>query len=572
MQENGGQPRGVVDRAAILAGAAVLLLFWALVQLCGLGEVPFHTKGEPREGIVVQAIVERGEWILPRRNGVELPRKPPLFHWLGALASHLHGRVDEWSVRLPSALLSAASALVLYGTTVAVIGPRAGLIAGLTLLTSFEWLRAATSARVDMTLAFGLTLSFGALLLHRVAERPALLVPFYTGSAWATLAKGPIGVALPLLQVVLLSMVDRGTAFARSLRLLRGSLLVLVVTVSWYGLALLGGGEEFFATQVLDENVFRLLGDPRLTGGHRHSTGYLALMLLVGFLPWTVFLPAVALALWKGRHALGRRDPRLFAVLWSAMVFAFHAFPASKRGVYLLPLYPSLCFLLGWWADAAWRKPVESRGVGFLGWIASGVLGGLVILCLLPAGGLSPSAVVAEALTGRAAADARWLARLIGERGNDLAVLFGLALLPCLFVALGRVKRLGSTLSAVLLATSAVITAARQVVLPHFAAERTPRILAARVSEVGGGSDRLSFMNDFDYGVVFYLGGRVPVQRGLLAAAPGRYLLTSEAEWQRATPSARRLFERIPGVESRHSGNLGRIVLLRRLTEAEPRR
>ena len=88
-----------------------------------------------------------------------------------------------------SCLLVAAVATILYGGV-------AGTVTGLTLLTSFEWLRAATTARVDKTLAFGLTLVFVGLLLFRRVERRRWLVMLYAGAMWATLSKGIPGLAI----------------------------------------------------------------------------------------------------------------------------------------------------------------------------------------------------------------------------------------------------------------------------------------------------------------------------------------------------------------------------------------
>src|SRR5512135_1093571 len=102
--------------SAIAASAVLIILAWTVLQLWGLGRVPFHTKGEPREGLVVWEMTHGGGWILPKRNGEELPSKPPLFHWLGAITSLAHGATDEWSIRLPSAGLSLVAALCVFAT------------------------------------------------------------------------------------------------------------------------------------------------------------------------------------------------------------------------------------------------------------------------------------------------------------------------------------------------------------------------------------------------------------------------------------------------------------------------
>ncbi|MDX2169822.1 MAG: glycosyltransferase family 39 protein, partial [Deltaproteobacteria bacterium] len=132
MQPSPGPQRVAATALALIAvGAAA-----ALLQFTGLGWTPFHTRGEPREAVVVQDLVARGDWILPRRNATQLPRKPPLFYWLAGAAAQVRGAVDEASVRLPSALLSAAAALLLTLAVSLSLTPRAGALAGLMLLTS----------------------------------------------------------------------------------------------------------------------------------------------------------------------------------------------------------------------------------------------------------------------------------------------------------------------------------------------------------------------------------------------------------------------------------------------------
>src|SRR5262245_9750074 len=190
--------------AALLAALTTVGAAWAVLQLYGLWLSPFYTRGEPREAIVVQDLVRRGDWILPKRNGVQLPRKPPLYYWLAGLAAHARGVVDETSVRLPSAVLSGVACLLVSGVATILYGTVAGTVSGLTLLTAFEWQRAGAAARVDMTLTFGLTLVFAGLLLFRRVERRRWLFLAYAGAICATLSKGIPGLVIPALQVALL--------------------------------------------------------------------------------------------------------------------------------------------------------------------------------------------------------------------------------------------------------------------------------------------------------------------------------------------------------------------------------
>ena len=150
--------RALARRLEILSRTAVaiplLLITGALLFIVNLGAAPIYTKGEAREAVTIFDIVHGGGVILPMRAGVEIPSKPLLMHWLAALISVVAGGVNEWTVRLPSALLAIAGALACYLYVRRLFEERGALLSALMLLTSFQYLQAGTGARVDMTLTF----------------------------------------------------------------------------------------------------------------------------------------------------------------------------------------------------------------------------------------------------------------------------------------------------------------------------------------------------------------------------------------------------------------------------------
>jgi 4-amino-4-deoxy-L-arabinose transferase-like glycosyltransferase len=534
-----------------LLALLVVALTWAVLQLWGLGLTPFHTRGEPREAVVVQDLVAHNRWILPRRNAVELPRKPPLFYWLAGIASRARGVVDEASTRLPSAAQSGAAALVVTGAVAVAIGPIAGGATGLVLLTSFEWLRAATAARVDMTLAFGLTLVFAGLLLFRRRESAVWLCLVYLGAAWATLAKGIPGLAIPVLQIALLCLVDRSLTPLRRVRPVRGLLFVVLVAGAWYAAAAAQGGRAFL-TIVANENLVRIVGAKSASLGHAHGFGYLVGVLLAGLLPWTLLLPNTALALWWDRASMNRRDPRLFALLWSLAVFAPFAVASSKRGVYLLPLYPSVALLIGWWAQRVWRGLASVgalRGVliallwpiavlGALLAVAAGAeRAGLPVLAWLPALG-----------SGRSVAHLTAIVAACREQGIFailLAGAAGAALVGALAAVLSRPRWL---LVSVVVLTSAFALAVRLVILPAIGAVETRRDFAAALRSVVTDPAAVYTVPALDYGTLFYWGGAMPVYDPIVGGEEPPYLLMPAPMWLRAPAALRDRFTRLTGV------------------------
>lgn len=563
MEEQQSEKRS--DPAGVWMGIVGLLAVvaaWAALELWGVGGAPFHTRGEPREALVVQEMVRSGDWILPRRNGVELPSKPPFFHWFGAAVSLAHGAVDEWSVRLPSVLASGACLLCVYFAALRLWGWRAALVSGLVLLTSFEWQRAATAARVDMVLTWGTTASFVALLLFRRSGSRLWLPVFYLGLAWAFLSKGPLVAALPLLMLPLLCVLDFSLAPVRDMHPVRGLLCTAVLSSPWYVLAAQRGGREFLERHLLFENLTRITGGADYTGGHQHSAAYLAGGLLLGFLPWTLFAPAVVSALRASRAELTRRHPVWFLFLWIACVFLPYSLASSKRSVYLLALYPALALLLGW----SWER--GERNLRRLG-LPAGVLAALLaVLCVLVAAqmaGLPAFALLAGLLRGE---DARTVLAVGREAGPPLfSLLAGAALATGLLAVSAWHGHRAGTLTGTVLAAGLIMVAVQQVVLPAVAREKTRRDFVVRLHRLTGG-DLFSY-REFDYGVAFYRakfwGMHMPIYSGDVASSSApRFLLVSDKTWRRLGFAQRGDYGVVPGLESDGEGNMGRILLVAR--------
>ena len=80
------------------------------------------------------------------------------------------------------------------------------------------------------------------------------------------------------------------------------------VAGAWYAAAAAQAGRAFL-TIVANENLVRIVGAKSASLGHVHGFAYLVGALLAGLLPWTLLLPSTALALWRDRATIDRRDP-----------------------------------------------------------------------------------------------------------------------------------------------------------------------------------------------------------------------------------------------------------------------
>lgn len=513
----------------------------------GLSDLPFYTKGQPREATVVWEIHTHGEWVLPLRNGHIIPSKPPLFHWLGALAAGGLGQLSEFTIRLPSALLALLGVLLTYQAGTAVWGVKAGLLAGVCLATSFEWVRAATAARVDMTLSFFMVaalLSFWAGYRgRRFGWRHTL--GFFGLAGLATLAKGPVGGVLPGLIVALFLLVRGELRFLGHMRLLSGGLLYLCLAGSWYALALWQGGEAFFEKQIMKENVLRFLSSGLAGAGHVHPFYYFVPNLFLGMAPWSFFFLPLGSFLYRSRHRWARQQ-FLFPLVWFATVFVFYSASSSKRSVYILPLYPAAALLLGaWWQDLRQGEAEPSPGLVRLlrasGGLSAAVVGSALLGVAAQAVGLDLFVLIHPLLHPKDQGNLALFSNIVAA----YPLAFGLWLVAVSGVLLGLAQGLrrrswDAVFGVLAVFTTSIFLLVNHVIQPTLATARSYRPFMGRVLEQVGPRP-VFFYRCFDNGALFYANRRVPFYAPAATPAEPYYILAWKAEWERLhqlTPSA----------------------------------
>jgi len=320
--------------------ALLLVAVCAALYRTGAGSIPFYTRGEPREGLVVQEVLSTGAWLVPARPDGEPARKPPLYYWSAAVTLRALPGEPELALRLPSALFATAGVLTTWATARVAIGAAAGLPAALVLATAFEWTRAATSARVDMALAAALTLVLAGwtIALARDSRWPLALAA--AGALLGSLAKGPVALVLPGLAAAPFVFTDREAW--RRIRPLAVLGLAAGLAALWYWTAFRREGGAFLEV-VARENWLRFLEPETAETGHAHGPGYLLPLGLVGLLPWTPLLPLLLLPL----RTRPRPTTSALAAAWAATGMIFFTLAAAKRSVYLLPIYPAVALLIG---------------------------------------------------------------------------------------------------------------------------------------------------------------------------------------------------------------------------------
>jgi hypothetical protein len=503
--------------AVVERDASAILHVFLLSVVCGvlyfpyLGSTAFFDKGEPREALAVQDIVQRGEWLFPLKRATDIPSKPPLFHWSAALVSKLMGRLDEFTTRLSSAFYATLGVMVIYLFGRKLFGAQTALLGGGILATTLVYTNQALTARVDMTLCFFVTL--GLVIFY------SLYRGFLTGLIWyfvfylalgiGVLAKGPLGILLPALVIGSFLALKKRWDLVFKFAFHPGLILTLLVGVGWYAMALMRGGEGFMNQQLLQENLRRFYGG----SGHSHPIYYYITYLFSAGLPWSLFLAFLLWDSFKKKSLVG--EDILFLKLWFLVMFAFFSISVGKRPVYLLPLYPALSMLMAVWFyhhDALPAGTVRYRWVAMF----AGLLG--VLLLIISFGALWNHdsgwffAPIESFLKPKDRANLILVKNSLAAFGAPFTVvalissLLWLSLAQCLWAA-----RLRSATHRLILISILTGYVSRGMVMPVIAEARSYRSFMEQVDQWIKPGDKLylfgeSFNSD---SVVFYHGGPI---------------------------------------------------------------
>ncbi len=322
---------------------SILLLLCIFLFFLNLNQWDLWNPDEPRYAQVAREMVQGGDWILMHLNGKVYTDKPPLFFWLISLSSFLFQGFTSFAVRFPSALFGFLGILTTFFIGKKLYSSRIGFLSSLILMSSFQFAYLSTRANMDTTLTFFITFSLVCFCYWDWGEKRSLVIyGFYIGMALGTLVKGPIGFILPLLISLIYLGVLKDWKTIKKLRLFSGMILCLAIILSWYLPALLKGGKEFLQETLLLHTVDRFAKGT----SHVRPFYYYFYNFPIDFLPWTIFLPGAIYYLFS-KEGDNQRKENLFILVWFAAIFLFFSFSKGKRGLYLLPLFPSVSLMVG---------------------------------------------------------------------------------------------------------------------------------------------------------------------------------------------------------------------------------
>jgi 4-amino-4-deoxy-L-arabinose transferase-like glycosyltransferase len=299
---------------------AVWLLFaaiFAAVQIGSLFSPPLLDDVDSAHAQAAQHMVDTGDLITSKINGIRYIEKPPLPYWVVAASYKVFGE-NTFATHLPNTLAMLGLTWLAWLWARRAWGPRAGLYAGLAVLTSIGPFLFTRFIIPEAELSLFLLIALYALITGLEDDKPNRFYWIYATVALATLTKGLIapvffiGAAVPYLLL---------TGQWRRWRVLKpftGILLYLLIAAPWHILCgiynpdqghpignhpTMGNVHGFFYFYFINEHVLRFFGQRYPHDYNKMPGSVYWLAHLVWLFPWSMFLPAAVFAAWKTRRS-----------------------------------------------------------------------------------------------------------------------------------------------------------------------------------------------------------------------------------------------------------------------------
>ena len=349
--------------------ARIVLLLAALLFICNIWGYDLWAPDEPFFGEGAREMVVDGQWVVTHVNGKVNTHKPPFFFWLIALLSLPFGKVYSLTARLPSSLASLGTVAMTLRMGRRMSSERTSVLAAFILATSYIFWDKARSVQIDAVLCCLIWVALSAFEAWRAGDlngRRAGLV-FWAAGALAVLAKGPVGLLLPLGIALVTLAVDREIGRWRDFAPLTGPLLFAAICGAWVVATMLWGPAEYSVWGALKEHFI----DRGLHGMHHAQPWwYYAKVLPPQLLPWTFLVPGALVLAWRRRDQHDR-----FLLVTVIFIVLFFSISTEKRTLYVLPAFPAFALMtarfvgavLGWEEAPAMSRRWVTIGQAFLG-------------------------------------------------------------------------------------------------------------------------------------------------------------------------------------------------------------
>lgn len=300
----------------------------------------YTPSNELRYVSIVEEALNQGSVFVFYNHGIPYADKPPLYFWLmmlGRLISPNHIMLFMGAINLIAMgiILKVMNKWCFKEQQVATIAPPM-----LTLLTAGMFLGTILVLRMDLLMTMFIILSlytFYKMYTGRNSKDDEWLFPVYI--FLGIFSKGPIGILIPVLSILLFLFMEGKLRTAGRYLGLRTWGILLALCLIWFLGVFLEGGRDYLDNLLFNQTVNRAVDSFH----HKQPFYYYITRFWMTAAPWSIFL---FFAFIKGfKEKIVAQDPllKLFAVIIISS-FIMLSVISSKIDIYLVPIYPFIVY------------------------------------------------------------------------------------------------------------------------------------------------------------------------------------------------------------------------------------
>ncbi|WP_022847065.1 glycosyltransferase family 39 protein [Desulfurobacterium sp. TC5-1] len=324
----------------------ILALVSILLLVVPNGFYSAFDKDEPKYLEAAHEMVKSGDYITPYYNYEYRFDKPILIYWLIVAGYKLFG-VNEFGGRFFVSLFGVALVLLLYLWIKKWKDEEFAFWSSLILLSLLDFIVMSSAAMPDIVLTFFIAASLMAFYNGYHENRKRCYLAAFAAAGFATLTKGPVGLALPGLVAVVYLILRRDLIKTfKKIPWFSGFAIFTVIVAPWYAAILKKHGYLFFKDFIIFHNIERFTSK---IPGHPTEWWYYFVNYPWMFLPFSVVFIFAVYKFWKDRERIYVDDLLMFATVWFLIICGFFQIAHTKLAHYLLPSFPAFAILTAYY-------------------------------------------------------------------------------------------------------------------------------------------------------------------------------------------------------------------------------
>lgn len=322
----------------------VLLLLCILLLSPGLNS-PLFDPDESRYSQIAMNMLDSGDWITPRLDGVPYLDKPPLLYWLTAASFAMLGE-SAASARLPVAVATTLTIFAMFYGGRKILGDVSAFTAAMCVILSSGFMLCGRFLIMDGLLTLFTTAS--ALSFAIGTEKPdskqrwLLLAGLFCGLGFLTKGLAATIVCIPPVVLYLFLIGERTRLSVRDVALY--FMPAIAICLPW--IILTAVNNQDFVYQFFWRHHF-----VRFTSAFNHEQPwwFFIPVILLSMCPFILFLPTIIGHFVRLPMKARQKLPSIggFFALSAVWVVLFYSVSACKLPPYILPAIPLFCLFIG---------------------------------------------------------------------------------------------------------------------------------------------------------------------------------------------------------------------------------